>query len=220
MDIIFRDASRTEEQDADLVSGDSEPADVEFGAALIAQTASLSGYARRLAGPGADADDLLQDTLLRCWAARTRFMTGTNLAAWSRTVMRNSFLSGHRRARFQADMPDDAIDRMMWVEENQSWTLALKDAAWALGELAPEQREAVLLASQGVSVEEGAAQIGIAEGTFKSRVWRGRVRLVALVEDRSTPLLAQQTLPEPVKAQDERPKRPRKKRDWRGVVIG
>lgn len=204
----------------DLDSVDPEPADVEFGAALIAQTALLSGYAKRLAGPGADADDILQDTLLRCWAARARFMAGTNLAAWTRTVMRNCFLTGRRRARFQADVADDVIDRMMWVEESQSWALALKDADWALGELVPEQREAVLLASQGASGQEGAAQLGIAEGTFKSRVWRGRARLVALVEERSTPLLSQQTPPAPVKEQDDRRKRPRKKRESRGVVIG
>jgi RNA polymerase sigma-70 factor (ECF subfamily) len=44
--------------------------DDDFGAALIAQAAALSAYARRLTGGGADADDLLQDTMLRCWAAR------------------------------------------------------------------------------------------------------------------------------------------------------
>src|SRR3546814_7280506 len=46
--------------------------DDNFGAGLIEQAASLSAYARRLTGgAGADADDLLQDTMLRCWAARS-----------------------------------------------------------------------------------------------------------------------------------------------------
>src|SRR3546814_1171653 len=76
-----------------------------FGAGLIEQAASLSAYARRLTGgAGADADDLLQDTMLRCWAARRSFVPGTNLGAWMRTVMRNSFLSGRRRARFHANL--------------------------------------------------------------------------------------------------------------------
>ena len=73
--------------------------DNAFGAALIEQAASLSAYARRLTGGGADADDLLQDTMLRCWTARASFAAGTSLAAWTRTVMKNCFLTGRRRAR-------------------------------------------------------------------------------------------------------------------------
>src|SRR3546814_8773515 len=88
--------------------------DDNFGAGLIEQAASLSAYARRLTGgAGADADDLLQDTMLRCWAARRSFVPGTNLGAWMRTVMRNSFLSGRRRARFHANLPEDAFDRLL-----------------------------------------------------------------------------------------------------------
>jgi len=64
--------------------------DNAFGAALIEQAASLSAYARRLTGGGADADDLLQDTMLRCWTARASFAAGTSLAAWTRTVMAQS----------------------------------------------------------------------------------------------------------------------------------
>ena len=85
--------------------------DNAFGAALIEQAAARSAYARRLTGGGADADDLLQDTMLRCWTARASFAAGTSLAAWTRTVMKNCFLTGRRRARFHADLPEDARDR-------------------------------------------------------------------------------------------------------------
>ena len=98
--------------------------DDAFGAALIEQAAALSAYARRLTGGGADADDLLQDTMLRCWTARASFAAGTSLAAWARTVMKNSFLTGRRRARFHADLPEEARDRMLRVDETQS--LAVK----------------------------------------------------------------------------------------------
>ena len=127
--------------------------DDHFGAALIEQTAALSAYARRLTAGGADADDLLQDTLLRCWSARASFAAGTSLIAWARTVMKNNFLTGRRRARFQADLPEEARDRMLKVDETQSLAIWLRDTDWALGELPPHQREAVLLASQGASIE-------------------------------------------------------------------
>lgn len=86
--------------------------------------------------------------------------------------MRNSFLGGHRRDRFHASLPEDAFDRMPGVEGGQDQAVALRDIGWALGELSPDQRDAVLLAGKGVSIEEAACQLGIPEGTFKSRVAR------------------------------------------------
>lgn len=182
---------------------------------MIEQVATLSAYARRLAGSAADADDLLQDTMLRCWTARASFTPGTSLTAWARTVMRNSFLTGRRRARFQADMPEDALDRLLSVAENQENVVDLRDVGWALTELAPEQREAVVLAGEGVSIEDAAGRLGIPEGTFKSRVARGRTRLRLLTEEQGAPLFSDRQA-----ADQARAERPRPKRDWTGVMIG
>lgn len=184
---------------------------------LIQHAATLSAYARRLTGNPVDGDDLLQDTLLRCWTARASFMPGTSMAAWTRTVMRNSFLTGRRRARFQADMPEDAIDRLLGVGENQSAAVDLRDVDWAMTELNAEQREAIVLASQGVTIEEAAARLAIEPGTYKSRLWRGRERLRSLTEDRATPLLSDRRAAEP--KPEKRPAR-RARRDWTGVMIG
>lgn len=191
--------------------------DDEFGAELIERSTSLTAYARRLTGNAVDADDLLQDTLLRCWTARLSFMPGTNMGAWTRTVMRNGFLAGRRRARFQADMPDDAISRLLSVSENQSAAVDLRDVDWAMTELNAEQREAIMLASQGVTIEEAAVRLEIEQATYKSRLWRGRERLRRLTEDRATPLLSDRHPSEP-KSQN-RPVRP-ERRDWAGVMIG
>lgn len=154
--------------------------------------------------------------MLRCWSARHSFQAGTNLGAWARTVMRNSFLSGRRRARFQADLPEDGFDRLLSVAENQSHVVELRDANWALSELTADQREAVLLASQGVTIEDAAAQLAIPEGTFKSRLSRGRLRLRQLNEERDTPLLSRE------RKIEERPieERPHQRRNWKGVMIG
>ena len=158
--------------------------------------------------------------MLRCWTARASFAAGTSLAAWTRTVMKNCFLTGRRRARFHADLPEDARDRMLKVDETQSLAIWLRDTDWALSELPTHQREAVLLASQGVSIVDGAAQLGIAAGTFKSRIARGRTRLRALIEERATPLLADRTGRDTPPPATNRPTHLRKKRDWRGVKIG
>ncbi|MGY2737285.1 RNA polymerase sigma factor [Sphingomonas sp. UYP23] len=189
----------------------------EIGALLAREAAKLRRYANRLAGVGADADDLLQDTMLRCWAARGSFQTGSNFGAWSRTVMRNVFLSGRRRMRFQADLPDEVLDRMLSVDATQGEAVDLRDVDWAMGELTPNHRDVVQLASQGVSIEEGAAQLSIPEGTFRSRLWRARARLRRLTEDRLVPLPMAKVfgLENETTAPVER-----KRRDWTGVIIG
>ncbi|VXD05798.1 RNA polymerase subunit sigma-24 [Sphingomonas sp. T1] len=196
---------------ADLI----DESDDEFVVEMTGHARSLKAYARRLTRDNrGDADDLLQDALLRCWAARHRFELGTNFLAWARTVMRNIFLSDRRRDRFHADLPEDAFERLLGVTDTQGLTVDLRDVRWALGELTPEHREAVLLASEGLSIEEGAAQLAIPEGTFKSRVWRGRLRLRQLTENRDTPLL-------PLKHIGAKPREvTRPRRDWTGVTIG
>lgn len=198
-------------QKADVI----EVSDDGFAAELTGHAGSLKAYARRLTRDSrGDADDLLQDALLRCWAARHRFELGTNFPAWARTVMRNIFLSDRRSDRFHADLPEEAFDRLLGVTDTQGLAVELRDVRWALGELTPEHREAVLLASEGLSIEEGAAQLAIPEGTFKSRVWRGRLRLRQLTENRNTPLLPAKR----IEAKHRGATRPR--RDWTGVTIG
>ena len=189
----------------------------EIGALLTRDTAKLRRYANRLAGVGADADDLLQDTMLRCWAARGSFQIGSNFSAWSRTVMRNVYLSGRRRMRFHTDLPDEALDPMLSVDATQGETVDLRDVDWAMGELTPDHRDVVRLASQGVSIEEGAAQLSIPEGTFRSRLWRARARLRQLTEDRLVPL-PMSKVPEP--GNETTTPVERKRRDWTGVIIG
>lgn len=196
----------------------SPPCERAFTAALVGQMPALRSYARRLTRGRSEWDDLVQDTLLRCWAARESFTLGSNLVAWTRTVMRNCFFTDKRRARRQVDLTTEAISDMLSVAENQSDVVHLRDAAWALGELAPTQRDVITLLADGTTVRESALQLGITEATLKSRASRGRHRLRLLVEDRATPRLQRrQTITQsrlyPVA-------KPRKQRDWTGVIIG
>lgn len=191
-----------------------DDAERQFGIQLAEQGALLRSYAHRLTQSRGDADDLLQDTMLRCWAARQGFEPGTNLTAWARTVMRNSFLSDRRRDRFRGDLPEEAFERLLSVPASQDSAVALTDLHWALSELPPHHRAAVLLAGEGVSIAESAARLCVAEGTVKSWVFRGRERLRQLTEDPDTPLLADKG--QKAVALDK----PRRRRDWSDVTIG
>jgi RNA polymerase sigma-70 factor (ECF subfamily) len=82
--------------------GPSEPvplSDPEFKDQLAAVIPHLRAFGRSLSGSRDLADDLVQETLLKAWAARKRFQAGTNMRAWTFIILRNLFLSQMRRAR-------------------------------------------------------------------------------------------------------------------------
>ncbi len=156
--------------------------DPAFRAHLIAAIPSLRAFARSLTHNSIQADDLVQDTLVRAWGKQDRFEPGTNIDAWLFTILRNGFYSQQRtRGREVEDVDGSYASRIAHPPE-QHGHLDFEDFRRALGQLVPEQREALLLvAAQGFSYEEAARICGVAEGTMKSRVSRGRERLARLL---------------------------------------
>src|SRR4051794_15411021 len=80
--------------------------DPEFKEHLSAVIPHLRAFGRSLSGSRDLADDLVQETLLKAWAARKRFQAGTNMRAWTFIILRNLFLSQMRRARFKGEWDD------------------------------------------------------------------------------------------------------------------
>ena len=80
--------------------------DDEFKDQLGAVIPHLRAFGRSLSGSRDLADDLVQETLLKAWAARKRFQAGTNMRAWTFIILRNLFLSQMRRARFKGEWDD------------------------------------------------------------------------------------------------------------------
>src|SRR3712207_7933029 len=80
--------------------------DSEFKEQLAQVIPHLRAFGRSLSGSRDLADDLVQETLLKAWAARKRFQAGTNMRAWTFIILRNLFLSQMRRARFKGEWGD------------------------------------------------------------------------------------------------------------------
>jgi RNA polymerase sigma-70 factor (ECF subfamily) len=125
------------------------------------------------------ADDLVQDSLIKAWAARSQFETGTNLKAWVFLILRREFYSGLRRNWRQTQWDPEKGDTIRAPADQQHWSAELSDTAHALHSLPAHQRDALILISAGgVSYEEAAKICGTAVGTMKSRVARGRLALI------------------------------------------
>ena len=162
--------------------------DAEFKDELAQVIPHLRAFGRSLSGSRDIADDLVQETLLKAWAARKRFQAGTNMRAWTFIILRNLFLSQMRRARFKGEWDDVTASKILAAPASQDRHVELGDMQRALLHLPQPQREALILVGAGGFAYEEAAEIcGCAVGTIKSRVARGRVALEALLSGGKLP---------------------------------
>ena len=148
----------------------------------------LRAFARGLCGRPDMADDLVQETLLKAWAAQERFEPGTSMRAWTFVILRNAYLTDMRRNRFRGEYDEGVAERILTAPAGQEEPIHLSDMHRALLTLPPERREALLLVGAGgFSYEEAANICGCAVGTIKSRVGRARSALSSMIEDGDIP---------------------------------
>lgn len=149
---------------------------------LASLVPNLRAFARSLCGNADQADDLVQETLVKAWRSRETFATGTNLKAWLFTILRNTFLSERRKRKFEVHDTDGKLALRLSVEEGQSSHMDLLDFTNAFATLPEEQREAlILVGAEGFSYDEAAQMCRCAVGTIKSRVNRARAKLAELL---------------------------------------
>ncbi|MHA3024165.1 sigma-70 family RNA polymerase sigma factor [Mycobacterium sp. BMJ-28] len=170
--------------------------DIELAARFARETQPLFEVlhrgARRLARTEADAEDLLQDTLLHAYTGFRKFRTGTNLKAWLFRIMYNRWVSNHRgKQRRPAEVAVEQItDRdLARAAGHQSGGLRSAEAVVLAALPDPELTEALAELPDGFTAAmfyayvkgytyaETAAIMDIPMGTVMSRVSRGRQRL-------------------------------------------
>jgi len=166
----------------------SAAASAAFKRELTAVIPHLRAFARGLCGRPDMADDLVQEALLKAWAAQARFEPGTSMRAWTFVILRNAYLTDMRRNRFRGEYDEAVAERILVAPPAQEGPLHLSDMHRALLQLPPERREALLLVGAGGFSYEEAAQIcDCAVGTIKSRVGRARATLSAMIESGDLP---------------------------------
>src|SRR3954452_135642 len=187
--MFMTDAIETDDEDLPIEPVEHVAlSDSEFKSQLAAVIPHLRAFGRSISGSRDLADDLVQETLMKAWAARQRFQAGTNMRAWTFIILRNLYLSQMRRARFKGEWDDLVADRRLAAPASQDRHVELNDMQRALLHLPQPQREALILVGAGGFAYEEAAEIcNVAVGTIKSRVARGRVALEGLLAEGKLP---------------------------------
>jgi RNA polymerase sigma-70 factor (ECF subfamily) len=149
---------------------------------------SVYSMALRLARNPDDANDLLQDTVLRAYRFFHQFTPGTNSRAWVLTILFNNFRNGYRKSgREQVSQSETEFTERLEAEslaadQSRSDPEALAfanvmapEVTAALDSIPEEFRAALLLVDvQELSYQEVSGVLAVPVGTVKSRVSRGR----------------------------------------------
>lgn len=150
---------------------------------VVALIPALRAFAWSLSHNSADADDLVQDTLIKAWTHREKFEPGTNLRAWLFTILRNTYYTNAVRRRREIADENGKHAASLSAGPTQDWSVAMRALQSALQQLPDEHREAlILVGAAGLTYEEAAEICGCALGTIKSRVNRARARLLKLMD--------------------------------------
>jgi RNA polymerase sigma-70 factor (ECF subfamily) len=165
----------------------------EFEALALPLTDNLYGAAMRLTRNPAEAEDLVQDAMVRALRFWDSFQQGTNIKAWMFTILRNTFINGYHRQGRDRDFEKAVAADVRSVGEEiavvnttappgPEEALTVQDTqarvAEALATLPEDYRVAVTLADlEGLSYKEIAEAMGCPIGTVMSRIYRGRKAL-------------------------------------------
>jgi RNA polymerase sigma-70 factor (ECF subfamily) len=163
----------------------------EWGDAVLQHLEALFGAALRLTRNRADAEDLVQDTVVRALRFSGRFERGTNLKAWLYTILHNAWRNRRRDTardpieadseRFEAVMASPGAAAELDTPERVLLRETLDaDLQAALDDLPDAFRQAVWLRDvEEFSYAEIAAMLNVPIGTVMSRISRGRRQLFA-----------------------------------------
>ena len=143
---------------------------------------SLRAFAISLTRNVSEADDLVQETILKAWSNFDKFTVGTDLRAWLFTILRNTFFSSKRKTKREVSDPEGIHAGNLYEKPHHDGRLAFGEFSVAFDKLSPEHREVlILVGANGYSYEEAAGMMGVAVGTAKSRANRARARLAEIL---------------------------------------
>ena len=144
-----------------------------YGELLRRLNGHLRAYYLRRLGTPADAEDLLQETLIAMHARRATYDPSRPFTAWVHAIARHKLIDHYRRSRRRAEQPLDDAD-VLFSSQASGAAEAQLDVERLLGQL-PERTRRLIRAVkiEGLSTAEAAARHGMSESAVKVSVHRG-----------------------------------------------
>lgn len=158
----------------------------DFQQQLVGIRQPLFYFALSLTHDRDNANDLMQESMLRALTYRNKFQDNTNFKAWVYTIMKNTFINGHRRNK----RTDRVMDHVERVRERASLVetpatpesnVRLREIQVAMGRLDDIFRTPFQLHHAGYKYNEIADRLNIPVGTVKSRIHQARHRLMGML---------------------------------------
>jgi RNA polymerase sigma-70 factor (ECF subfamily) len=156
---------------------------LEFSYSINKVSKSLKPFAMRLTKDSEDANDLLQETLLKAFINREKFADGTNLKAWLYTIMKNTFITNYQRM-VRRNTFIDSTSNLHYLNAPSAMTSSLaystftmEDIDDALEGLDEVYRTPFIMYFRGFKYHEIANRLEIPIGTVKNRIHIARKEL-------------------------------------------
>lgn len=154
---------------------------------------ALHRVALRLTGNAADADDLVQETMLKAYRAWDSYQRGTNAKAWLLTILRHAFINEYRRRTRRPETVDvETIEPFAVFPDVQESDpqgaffdrIVDEQVLRAIDALPEAFRETLVLSDvEGLNYQDIGRILDVPVGTVKSRLFRARRLLQARLYD-------------------------------------
>jgi RNA polymerase sigma-70 factor (ECF subfamily) len=159
---------------------------LNFHTEVKSATTVLKPHAMRLTRDSNDAEDLIQETIVRALTNEDKFQEGTNIRAWLFTIMRNIFINDYRK-KSKRNVVIDTTANMFYL--NASTTISnagerafvMNDIRNALMKISNELRVPFMMHYKGYKYHEIAEQLNLPLGTVKSRIFFARKELSGIL---------------------------------------
>lgn len=153
---------------------------LEFNNKISGMTDTLELFTRKFVQDEQDAQDLIQDTILKALTYRDKYVSNTNLKGWLYTIMRNTFINNYRKAS-KAKTTFDNTQNLFYLNKAEEHTFNIPDSTFeykdiqeAISEVKEEFMIPFKMYFDGYKYQEIADKLEIPIGTVKARIFKAR----------------------------------------------